>query len=85
MKKREPILIRMQILESLFASPQGPTRLAQSCNVNYGRISSFIEGLVKKGLVRRDTVDGQETFVITDDGYKVYRDWLEVWRRVSLD
>jgi predicted transcriptional regulator len=85
MKKREPILIRMQILESLFASPKGPTRLAQACNVNYGRIAGFIEGLVKKGLVRRDIIEGQETFVITDDGYMVYRDWLEVWRRVSLD
>ena len=85
MKKREPILIRMQILESLFASPKGPTRLAQACNVNYGRIAGFIEALVNKGLVRRDVMDGQETFAITDEGYKVYRDWLEVWRRVSLD
>lgn len=85
MTKREPILIRMQILESLFASPKGPTRLAQSCNVNYGRIAGFIEGLIKKGLVSRDTIDEQETLSITDEGYKVYRDWLEVWRRLSLD
>ncbi|MDA4121126.1 MAG: hypothetical protein OK404_01815 [Thaumarchaeota archaeon] len=85
MKKREPILIRMQILESLFASPKGPTRLAQACNVNYGRIAGFIEGLLEKGLIRKEVVDGQEAFAITDEGYKVYRDWLEVWRRLTLD
>ena len=75
----------MQILESLFASPKGPTRLAQACNVNYGRVSRFIEALLEKGLIRKEVVDEQEAYAITDEGYKVYRDWLEVWRRITLD
>jgi predicted transcriptional regulator len=75
----------MQILESLSASPKGPTRLAQACNVNYGRIAGFIGALLEKGLIRKEVVDGQEAFSVTDEGYKVYRDWLEVWRRLTLD
>ena len=85
MKKREPVLIQMEILASLFASPKGPTRLAQACNVNYGRIGNFTKPLRDKGLVRSEVVDGQEVFSISDEGYKVYHDWLEIWRRLPLD
>ncbi len=74
----------MEILASLFESPKGPTRLAQACNINYGRIGNFIEPLVEKGLVRTDESEGQELLTITDEGFKVYRDWLEIWRRLPI-
>ncbi len=85
MRKREPILIHMEILASLFSSPKGPTRLAQSCNVQFGRLGSFTSTLLKKGLIRSAEVDGQEIFSITDEGYEVYKAWLEIWRRLPLD
>jgi len=85
LKKREPILIHMEILASLFASPKGPTRLAQACNVNYGRIANFTRQLHEKGLIRSDVVDGQEVFSISDEGYRVYTDWLGIWRKLPLD
>ena len=85
MKKREPILIHMEILASLFEAPKGPTRLAQACNVNYGRIEKFTRPLLDRGLIRSETVDGQEVYSISDQGYTVYRDWLEIWRRLPLD
>lgn len=85
MGKREPILIHMEILASLFESPKGPTRLAQACNINYGRIANFTGPLLQKGLIRTKPAEGQEVFVITDDGYALYKQWLEIWRRLPLD
>lgn len=83
--KREPILIQMEILASLFESPKGPTRLAQACNVNYGRIGGFVDPMVEKGLIRSESAGGQERILwITDLGYQVYRDWLEIWRKLPL-
>jgi predicted transcriptional regulator len=85
LRKREPILIRMEILASLFASPKVITRLCQSCNINPGRIENFVRPMVAKGLVRTQTVDGLEMFFISDEGYKLYKDWLEIWRRLPLE
>jgi predicted transcriptional regulator len=84
LKKRETILIHMEILASLFASPKGPSRLAQSCNVNLGRIDDYAKALVEKGLIRSETMDKHEIFFITQEGLKVYHDWLDVWRRLPL-
>ena len=41
MRKREPMLIQMEVLASLFASLKVVTRLCQSCNINTGRIENF--------------------------------------------
>ena len=77
-------MIQMEILASLFASPKVLTRLCQSCNVNMSRIDGLLRPMLSSGLVKAQIVDGQEVYSITDDGYKVYRDWLEIWRRLSL-
>ena len=84
MKKREPITIQMEIIASLFASPKVVTRLCQSCNVNLARIGALMEPLLAKGFVRSEVVDGSEVYSVTDEGYRLYKDWLEVWRRLSL-
>ena len=85
MKKRDPILIHMEILASLFASPKGPTRLAQSCNIQFGRLETFTSALLNKGLIRVSTTDGQQLFSITEEGYVLYKAWLEIWSRLPLD
>ncbi len=84
MKKREPLVIQMEILASLFASPKVVTRLCQSCNVNVARIGALMQPLLAKGFVKSEIVDGNEVYSVTDDGYRLYNDWLEVWRRLSL-
>ncbi len=84
MKKREPTVIFMEILAALFEESRGPTRLAQACNVNYGRIENFTRPLEEKGLIRRETSGGQEVFVVTDSGYRLYLEWLDVWKRLPL-
>ena len=85
MKKREPLLIFMEILATLQAGPRGPTRLAQGCNINYGRLEAYTTPLLGKGLIRSETADGQEVLSLSEEGYRVYRDWLEIWRRLPLD
>lgn len=85
MKKREPIVIHMEILASLFVSPKGPTRLAQAVNVQFARLEAYTLALVSKGLIELRLVDDQEVFAITEEGYEIYRDWLEIWRRLPLD
>ena len=85
MRKREPLVIHMEILASLFASPKGPTRLAQSVNLQFTRMEGFIEALTRRGLIRSETIEGQQVFAITEEGYSVYKAWLEIWRRLPLD
>ncbi len=85
MKKREAVLIYMELLSSLLDGPKGPTRLAQACNVNYGRIEGFTGPLLRKGLIRSAATDGQETFSITEEGARVYEEWLGIWRKLPLD
>lgn len=84
MTKREPILIQMEILASLFASPKVITRLAQSCNVNMSRIGSLVGPMRAKGLVGTKTEEGQEVYFITDEGYSLYNDWLQIWKRLPI-
>jgi predicted transcriptional regulator len=85
-KKREPILIHMEILASVFDSPKSITRLAQACNVNFGRIERFTEPLIEKGLLKVEAGEGGvKMYSITQEGYKVYQDWLEIWRRLPLE
>lgn len=75
----------MEILASLFESPKVITRLSQSCNVNMARIESFTGPMLANGLIRAQNVDGRELFTISDEGYRLYKDWLEIWRRLKLE
>lgn len=84
MKKREPILMQMEILASLFASPKVATRLAQSCNLNMLRMEKLTQPMLAKGLIRSEVVNGLEVFSATEEGYRLYKDWLEIWRRLRL-
>jgi predicted transcriptional regulator len=84
LNRREPILVQMEILASLFASPKVITRLAQSCNINTGRVRDVVDPLISKGLVRAQSVDGQELLMISEEGYNLYKDWLEIWRRLPI-
>lgn len=74
----------MEILASLFASPKVLTRICQACNINMARIDGLLKPLVAHGLVRSEAVEGKEVFSITEEGYRLYKDWLEVWRKLSL-
>ncbi len=75
----------MEILASLFASPKLLTRLCQSVNLNVSRTERYLDPLVAKGLVSRSSVDGKGEYSITPEGFRLYKDWLDIWRRLSLE
>lgn len=85
MKRREPIMIYMAILAALFDGPRVPTQLAQACNVNFARIGEFLRTLEERGLIRSSFREGHDVYAITDDGFRLYHDWLKVWSRLPLD
>jgi predicted transcriptional regulator len=84
LRKREPLDIYTDILANLIEGPKGPTRLAQACNINYGRLAGFTSALLEKGLIRREPRDGQEVFAATEEGYRVYTLWSELRKRLPL-
>ncbi len=84
MDKREPSSIYMDILANLIEGPKGPTRLAQACNINYGRLAGFTEKMLEKGLIRKEMLDQQEVFAATEEGCEVYHKWSELRKSLPL-
>jgi predicted transcriptional regulator len=84
LRNRGRTLIQMEILASLFESPKGPTRLAQACNFNLARIGEYTGPLLERGLIVQGR-DGEKVLAISEEGYKLYKDWLDIWRRLRLD
>ncbi|HUI23140.1 MAG TPA: hypothetical protein VLY82_01970 [Nitrososphaerales archaeon] len=41
--------------------------------------------MLAKGLIRSQTVDGFDVFSISDEEYRLYKDWLEIWNRLPLE
>jgi predicted transcriptional regulator len=68
LKKRTTIAIYMDLLTMVRDGPLGPTRLARACNLPFDRVDNYVNPLVSKGFVRREFVDGHESFEITAQG-----------------
>ncbi len=84
MRARDDIEVQMEILASLFASPKVFTRLCQSVNVNPSRMQKYVSPMLTKKLVAIRREEEREVYAITDEGYELYKDWLDIWRRLSL-
>ncbi len=84
MRTRDDIQVQMEILASLFASPKVFTRLCQAVNVNPSRMQKYVSPMLAKELVVIRKEEGREVYAITDEGYGLYKDWLDIWRRLSL-
>jgi len=76
--KREPSAIYIDILANLMDGPKGPTRLAQACNINYGRLAGFTDKMLERGLIRREAAGQQEVYAATEVGCEVYHKWSEL-------
>jgi predicted transcriptional regulator len=85
LRRREPTVIYMDILAALAERPRSPTRLAQACNVNYARFERFASRLEETRHIRKEATDEGEVYALTDLGYRLYEDWLALWRRLPLD
>ncbi|ADM27432.1 conserved hypothetical protein [Ignisphaera aggregans DSM 17230] len=78
-RKRNKLLIVMDILETLSRESIAPTRLAIHVNMPYDRLINILRELESKGLIK--IVDGSHSrsVVLTDKGLKL----LEELRRIK--
>lgn len=74
----------MEVLAVLREGPKIPTRLCQVCNINYVRLGEYMGPMETKGLVKKEIQEGHEVYVITQEGFKVYEDWMKIWERLKV-
>lgn len=86
-RRRSPFIAYMEILGALYEEPRRPSRLAQACNINYGRLFDYLTPLEEKGMVvRRDGVQQpqqseqpqQQVYTLTDLGRQTYLEWIRL-------
>ena len=73
----------MEILDLLLDGPKGPTRLSQALGLNFSKFLEFAAFLQTKGLIRTETQEGHEVYLITPEGTDINHDWKKVWNRLA--
>lgn len=84
MRRRQTLLIVMQLLEILIQEPRGPTRLAQAANLNYERLQGYMQTLFSNGLAATESRDGHDTYSATPKGKELYFRWAKIFEEVKL-
>jgi len=74
LKYRSEVFIYLEILTELYDSPMGPTRLARRVNIPYDRLPHYIDNLVAKGAVKRETLEDHEQYSLTPLGVQALSD-----------
>jgi predicted transcriptional regulator len=85
LKKRERILILMEILSILREGQKGPTRLAQAVGVSFDVFVGYAKELEARTFVTKSVVDGHELYTISPEGLQLLLDWHRVWDKISPD
>lgn len=73
---RPDLYVVARLLEHLWRQdgPMVPTRLQVAGNVNYDVFTRYIEWMLSRGLVTRESsVDGSERIYLTGEGHEAYR------------
>jgi predicted transcriptional regulator len=89
MARRRNIVLQMKmdILNSVRAQPQHPTRILQSANLSWRVAKRLLEELKEKRLVRR-TVEGlgktgaNYFYVITPDGLSALQTYVKLMEKI---
>lgn len=69
----------MEVLAALREGPLSPSRIAQRCNINYGRLAEMMAPLRANGWVATDNAGGQEVHSLTDAGLQTYLRYELLW------
>jgi len=85
LKKRERILILMEILSILRGGAKGPTRLAQAVGLSFDAFVEYSKEVESRGFVTKSVVEGHEVYVISPEGNQLLLDWQKVWEKISTD
>ncbi len=69
----------MEVLAALREGPLSSSRLAQRCNINYGRLGETLAPLEANGWIARETAGGQEVHALTQEGLQTYLRYEQLW------
>jgi predicted transcriptional regulator len=84
LKYRPSIVVYMEILTILTEGPIGPTKLARRANISYDRLPDYVDGLVAKGTIRKDSRDGHDEYSLTPEGAQALADLQKGIARLPL-
>ena len=68
----------MEVLAALREGPLNPSRLAQRCNINYGRLRPTIEALLAAGWITIEKTESQEVHTLTERGLECLVQYLNM-------
>jgi predicted transcriptional regulator len=68
----------MEVLAALRESPLSRSRLAQRCNINYGRLDGPVDALLANGWIAREKTGNQEVHTLTEKGLEFLLKYLLV-------
>jgi predicted transcriptional regulator len=77
--RRNTLATAMEVLAALREGPLSPSRLAQRCNINYGRLGDVLEPLEANGWIAKEGEDNQESITLTSDGLQTYLRYESLW------
>jgi predicted transcriptional regulator len=77
--RRNTLATAMEVLAALREGPLSPSRLAQRCNINYGRLGDVLEPLEANGWIAKEGEDTQESLTLTKDGLQTYLRYESLW------
>lgn len=84
MKSRSSLTIWVEILGALTEGPKLPTRLAQTCRLNFGRLSEYTSELEAKGFIKIETVGGHEVVSVTPKGLAMHGDFERLRAKFAI-
>ena len=79
MVRRNPFATAMEVLAALREGPLSPSRLAQRCNINYGRLDETLAPLRANGWIAHQKAGSQDVHALTDKGLSVLLQYLTLW------
>lgn len=78
--RRNQFVTSMEILAALREGPMSRSRLAQACNINYGRLDEFLAPL-EEMVVVKESAEKQELLSLTHEGLQFCHEWETLWNR----
>lgn len=81
MIRRNQFVTSMEILAALREGPMSRSRLAQACNINYGRLDEFLAPLEEMAVVKKESAEKQELLSLTEEGLRFCHEWEALWNR----
>jgi len=68
----------MEVLAALREGPLSPSRLAQRCNINFGKLGETVNPLLANGWIAKEKTGSQDVHTLTKTGLQALLQYLMV-------